>query len=98
MTDTLIAIISIFMGIIGAHVFAAINKKYLLGVIGNTMAGVFGSIFFIKVFGRLGFDPTSIMATGEANRALFTMNMLFSIIGGCIGVFVIELIKRKLNP
>ncbi|WP_417371419.1 hypothetical protein, partial [Gelidibacter japonicus] len=63
MTDTLIAIISIFMGIIGAHVFAAINKKYSLGVIGNTMAGVFGSIFFIMVFGRLGFYPISIMAT-----------------------------------
>ncbi|MBA6151358.1 hypothetical protein [Gelidibacter maritimus] len=98
MTDTLIALISIFMGIIAAHVFAVINKKKSLGFIGNTMAGVFGSIFFIKVFGRLGFDPISIMATGHANRALLTINMLVSMAGGAIGVFGIELIKRKLNP
>ncbi|RXJ49683.1 hypothetical protein [Gelidibacter gilvus] len=97
MTDTLIALISIFMGIIGAHVFAAINKKHTLGLIGNTMAGVFGSIFFIKTFGRLGFDPMSIMEIGETNRVLFTINILVSIVGGAIGVIAIKLIKNKLN-
>ncbi|HUH29203.1 hypothetical protein [Gelidibacter sp.] len=97
MTDTLIAIISIFMGIIGAHVFALISKKHTLGLIGNTMAGVFGSIFFLKTFGRLGFDPMSIMETGETNRVLFTINILVSLVGGTIGVMAIKLIKNKLN-
>lgn len=98
MTDTLIALISIFMGIFAAHAFAVINKKYSLGFIGNTMAGVFGSIFFIKTFGRLGFDPMSIMETGETNYMLFVINMLVSIVGGAIGVIAIKLIKSKLNP
>ena len=49
MTDTLIAIISIFLGMIGANIFAAIKKKYSLGFIGNTITGIYGSIFFIKI-------------------------------------------------
>jgi uncharacterized membrane protein YeaQ/YmgE (transglycosylase-associated protein family) len=97
MTDTLIAIISIFLGIIGANLIATIQTKYALGFTGNTIAGIFGSIFFIKVFGRLGFDPISIMKSGELNYILFSINVLVSLFGGAIGLMAIKLIKNKLN-
>lgn len=52
----------------------------------------------IKIFGRLGFDPMTIMETGETNRVLFTIHMWVSILGGAFGVVTIKLIKSKLNP
>ncbi len=97
MTDTLIAIISIFIGIIGANVFGVIKWKYTMGFTGNTIAGIFGSIFFIKTLGRLGFDPISIMKSGEVNVFLFAINTLVSLFGGAIGLIAINLIKNKLN-
>ena len=78
MTDTLISIISIFVGMIGANILAVFFTKYSLQFIGNTIVGIFGSIFFIKIFSRLGFDPMTIMKTGNVNIVLFSINMLVS--------------------
>ncbi|WP_313114865.1 hypothetical protein [Aequorivita sediminis] len=97
MTDTLIAIISIFIGILGALLLSVIKKKYSMGFTGNTIAGIFGSIFFIKIFGRLGFDPISIMKTGEVNYVLFTINLAISLLGGAIGLLVTKLLVVKMN-
>ena len=97
MTDTLISIISIFIGIIGANLMGSYKKKYSLGIIGNTITGIFGSIFLIKLFGRLGFDPISIMQTGELNTFLFAINALVSFSGGAIGLIVMKKIKNKMD-
>ena len=97
MTDTLIAIISIFVGMIGANVLAVFAKKYSLQFIGNTISGIFGSIFFIKMFGRLGFDPMTIMKTGNVNLILFSINMLVSFFGGVIGLLFAKWIITKMN-
>ena len=97
MTETLISLISIFIGIIGANCTGFILKKYSFGIIGNTIAGVFGSIFLIKSFGRLGFDPLSIVQNGTFNSLLFSINCIVSFLGGILGLMVIMLIKRKLN-
>lgn len=97
MTETLLSIISIFIGIIGANAFAGIKKKYTLGFIGNTISGIFGSIFFIKIFGRLGIGPLAIMQTGELDIVLFSLNILVSLLGGVIGLIAIKLIKDRLN-
>jgi len=97
MTGTLISIISVFIGIITANLFGSIKKKYSFGFTGNTLAGVFGSIFFIKTFGRLGFDPWSIAAHGTFNSALFIIKGLVSALGAIIGLIAIKLLERKLN-
>lgn len=97
MTDTLIALISIFIGLISANVFGFYNKKYSLGLIGNTISGVFGSILFIKIFGRLGFGPKAIMQTGDTNLLLFTVNMLVSILGGVIGLILANAFKNIMD-
>lgn len=97
MTDTLIAIISIFVGIIGANVFGSHRKKYTMGFTANTIAGIFCSIFFIKIFGRLGFDPISIMESGDVNLVLFAINMAVSLIGGAIGLIVVKILRNKLD-
>ncbi|RYM35169.1 hypothetical protein ERX46_07270 [Brumimicrobium glaciale] len=97
MTLTLISMISIFVGIAGANLLAIFKKKYSMGFTGNTLAGVFGGIFFIKSFGRLGFNPFAIMETGDVNYILFTINMLVSLIGGAIGLFVLKLVTNKMN-
>ena len=97
MTHTLISMISIFAGIGGAHLLAILKKKYSMGFTGNTLAGVFGGIFFIKSFGRLGFNPFSIMQTGDVNYTLFTINMLVSILGGAIGLFLLKIATNKMN-
>lgn len=97
MTETIISLISIFTGIIGANITGSIFKKYSFGVIGNTIIGVFGSIFLIKIFGKLGINPISIMKSGQVNNLLLLINLIVSLFGGAIGLIIIKLIKNKLN-
>ena len=97
MTQTLISLISISIGIIGANATAYFYKKYSFGIVGNTIAGVFGSIFLIKSLGRLGFDPKAIMQLGSIDYKLFAINIIVSLLGGIIAIFLIQKIKSKLN-
>ncbi|WP_142786116.1 hypothetical protein [Changchengzhania lutea] len=97
MTATLISLISILTGIIAANLLGYFREKYSFGFTGNTLIGVFGSILIIKSFGRLGFDPWSIMTDGNFDGSLFTINILVSVIGGAFGLVVIKLITSKLN-
>lgn len=97
MTQTLIALLSISAGIIGANIFSLIFKNHSFDVVGNTIAGVFGSIFFIKSLGRLGFDPNSIMETGDTNILLFIINIIISLIGGALAVFMASNLKKRMN-
>ena len=97
MTATLIALISITIGIIAANIFAKLNTTYQFGFTGNTIAGVFGSIFFIKAFSRLGFDPFSILKTGTVNYALLLINLLVSAFGAILFVILLKKISIKMN-
>ena len=97
MTETLISLLSILLGIVGANSTGFVFKKYSFGVVGNTIAGVFGSILLIKSFGRLGFNPLSIMENGTFNGLLFSVNCIVSFLGGVFGLIAIKLIKRRLN-
>ncbi|WP_040278893.1 hypothetical protein [Psychroserpens damuponensis] len=97
MTGTLISLISIFIGLIAANVFAYFYKTYDFGFTGNTLIGVFGSIFFIKFFGRLGFDPWSIMQNGTLHSGLFIINVLVSALGGILGLLFIKFLAAKMN-
>jgi len=97
MTGTLISLISIFIGIVGANITGYLFKKYSFGLIGNTIAGVFGSIFLIKSFGRLGFDPNSIMQSESYTYHLFILNSFVSFFGGSIAIILIYRLKNKMN-
>lgn len=97
MTDTLISLISIFIGIIGANIIGFLLKKYSFGLIGNTIAGVFGSIFLIKSFGRLGFNPFAIMQNGTFHSSLFIINCIVSFLGGILGLIIIKRIANRMN-
>jgi len=97
MTATLISLISILTGIIGANTAAFVFKKYSFGIVGNTIAGVFGSIFFIKSFGRLGFDPISIIKSGDIDFKLFIINLMVSLFGGIAAIILAKKLKIILN-
>ncbi|KGL62118.1 hypothetical protein [Polaribacter sp. Hel1_85] len=97
MSETLISLISIFIGIIGAVSTGLFFKKYSFGVVGNTIAGVFGSIFLIKLFGRLGFNPWYIMQNETFNGLLFSVNCIVSFLGGAFGLMFMRFIYSKLN-
>ncbi|WP_452226178.1 hypothetical protein [Lacinutrix cladophorae] len=97
MTGTLISLISIFIGILAANTFAYFKKQYSFGFTGNTLVGVFGSIFFIKSFGRLGFDPWSIMHNETFHSFPFFINCLVSILGGILGLLFITYLDNKMN-
>lgn len=97
MTETVISLISILIGILGAHSAGVVFKKYSFGLIGNTIAGVFGSILVIKAFGRFGFDPSSIMHLRGFNLNLFSINVLVSFLGGSFAVVLIAMLKNKMN-
>ncbi|MEP3836279.1 MAG: hypothetical protein ABJM36_01465 [Algibacter sp.] len=97
MTGTLISLISICFGILGANSLGFILKKYSFGPIGNTIIGVFGSVFLIKSFGRLGFDPWSIMHNENFHFGLFITNCVVSFLGGLLGLLILKLIVLKIN-
>lgn len=96
MTTTLIALISVLLGITGALVCGLIFKKYSLGLIGNTIMGVFGSVFFIKSLGHLGFDPASIMSSGTLHMGWWLLNITVSFAGGALAVFLMSYLKNKM--
>jgi uncharacterized membrane protein YeaQ/YmgE (transglycosylase-associated protein family) len=97
MTGTLISLISILIGIIAANTTGFLLKKYSFGIIGNTLAGVFGSILLIKSFGRLGFNPWSIVNNGNFNNFLLAINMFVSALGGVFGLVLAKIIYNKMN-
>jgi len=97
MTATLISLVSIFIGILGASITGLCCKKYSFGFTGNTIAGVFGSVFLNKSFGRLGFNPKHIIELGNINLTLFTINTIVSFLGGLLAVMLITMIKDKMN-
>lgn len=97
MTGTLISLISILIGIIAANTTGFLLKKYSFGIIGNTLAGVFGSILLIKSFGRLGFNPWSIMNNGNFDNFLLAINMFVSALGGVLGLVLAKIIYNKMN-
>jgi len=97
MLESLIAVISIVIGIFGANLFGFIFKKYSFEIIGNSIAGVFGSIFFIKSFGRLGFDPLAIVKFGSINYNLLIINFIVSFFGAVVTLIVLKFFYIKLN-
>ena len=97
MTHTLISLLSILMGIIGANGAGYFFKKYSFGLTGNTIAGVFGSILLIKTFGRFGLDPKFILQTGTVDYLLLISNFFVSVLGGAIALLVIFKLKNILN-
>lgn len=97
MTGTLISLLSIFMGIIAANLFGQLKKEYSFGQTGNTLIGVFGSILFIKTFGRLGFDPWSIMNNGDFDGIRLAINLIVSAFGGIVGLVVGKILYTKIN-
>ncbi|WP_372752607.1 hypothetical protein [Mariniflexile sp.] len=97
MTGTLISLISIFIGIIAANLFGSFRKKFSFGFTGNTLIGVFGSILFIKIFGRLGFDPWSIMNNGNFNGFLLLINLCVSALGGFLTLIFAKIVYKKMN-
>ncbi|GHC62217.1 hypothetical protein [Ulvibacter litoralis] len=98
MTATLISLLSVFIGIIAANLTGYFKKKFSFGSTGNTLIGVFGSILFIKSFGRLGFDPLRIMYNGTFHTSLFIINAIVSALGGVFGLILAKFIYRKMNP
>ena len=97
MTATLISLISIVFGIVGANLTGLYLKKYTFYFIGNTIAGAFGSIFFLKTFGRLGFDPNSIISSGSVSYFLLVINLTVAFLGGALAVILIKKLQLRMN-
>ena len=97
MTGSLISLLSVIAGIIGANIFGKLFKRYSFGITGNTIAGVFGSIIFIKSIGRLGFDANAIIESAELNIMMLTLNLFISLIGGAVAVFIASRVKNRMN-
>lgn len=97
MTHTLISLLSILIGIIGANAAGYFFKKYSFGLTGNTISGVFGSIFLIKIFGRLGLDSKLILQSGTIDYFLLASNFFVALLGGAIALLFIFKLKNILN-
>ncbi len=97
MTATLISLISIFMGLLGANIFAFRYRKYSFGLTGNTITGIFGSIFLIKSFGRIGFRPNNIVIDGHFFLTPFLINLIVSVLGAILALIFLKKLQLKLD-
>lgn len=97
MIASFISLISILFGIIGAIGVGWLYKEKSSGITGDTIIGVFSSVLFIKSFGRLGFDPNYIMASGVVDYWLLAINLAVSLIGGAVGVLIVSWLKNKIS-
>lgn len=97
MTESIISLVSVLMGIVAANLTGYLYKKYSFGLIGNSIAGVFGSVFFIKSLGRLGFDPVSIMELGNTDYILLIINLIVSFCGGIVALILIKKLEEILK-
>jgi len=53
MNPSFISLIGILFGILGANSILFWNKKKSLGLIGNSIVGVYSSVLYIKFIGRI---------------------------------------------
>lgn len=97
MTESFLSLLSIVFGIIGSNLIAFIYKKYSFGLIGNTIIGVFGSVFVIKLFSRLGFGTSFIVNSGDISFFLLIINLIISIFGGGLAIVLSNKIKQWID-
>lgn len=95
MTETSISLASILSGVLGANILGYFFPKYSFGITGNSIAGVFGGVFFIKMIGRLGINPTSIVHSVDAYYWLLFLNLLISFLGGFTAIVIAKTLKNK---
>jgi len=97
MTATVIALLSIWLGIFGGLSYSLFNKNTEIYYIKRIIVGVFGSIFFIKALSKLGFTPFDILANGSISIPLLILNFTVSFLGGLVAVFVLRKVERKVG-
>ena len=96
MTQTILSLVSILLGILGAVLIGLLKPKWSFGLTGNIIVGVFASIFIIKSFGRLGFAPNDIVINQQVNYFLLILNLIISLISGALALTLTHYIKQKL--
>lgn len=95
MTETTISLLSIITGIVAIYLFVYVTKHNNLSFTANTIIGVFGSILFIKSFGRFGFTPTDIVQQHQIHYSLLLLNLVISAIGAvCMFLLIIYISKN----
>ena len=97
MTETSISLLSILFGILGAISVKTVFPKQSFSLTGNVIIGVFASVFIIKSFGRLGFDPVSVMKSGEVDVLRLSLNLFLSVTSGFSGVLLSKRMAKKFN-
>lgn len=97
MTATLLSLLNIAMGILGAVLMGYRFKKHSLGLTGNAIAGVFGSILITKTLGRLGFDVGHVISGGTINTVLLIILLTTSFLAGIGSIVLIKKATSRLR-
>jgi len=95
MNESILALMSICVGIFGALGLSLYNKKYSFGLIGNIIVGVFGSVFFTKLIGRFGISPMTIINITEVNYNYLFIYFIIAFGGGVVSLWLSKKILTK---
>lgn len=95
MNESLIALSSIFFGVLGTVIFTKLSSKLYFGLTGNIIISVFGSVFFSKLFGSIGIHPSSILTNGDVNLFFLIVNYSISICGSILTLILVRKIVTK---
>lgn len=91
--DIINLLISLVSGAVGGNVAGAVMKEKSLGVVGNSIAGIFGGGVGNAILSLLGLFGTTA-ATGDHSIGSIIGNIAGSGVGGAILLFIVSLIKN----
>ncbi len=97
MTESIISLLSIMFGVLSSNIYDKLKHYNNFDPVGYSISGVFGSILFIKSFGRFGFGPRAIMESGNVGINLLIINILVSILGGIVGGHVLNILRTRIK-
>ena len=89
-------IIQLICGAVGGNVAGAALKKFNLGPIGNTIAGVVGGGIGGQVLGMLGFGAPAAGSAGSMDVSSILSSVLGGGVGGGFLMTLVGMIKNAL--
>lgn len=94
-------IIQLVSGAVGGNVAGAVLKKFDLGPIGNSIAGIIGGGLGGQLLGMLGIGATAAAGSATAGGSLDIGSILSSVAGGGVGgsilMAIVGLVKSKMG-
>jgi uncharacterized membrane protein YeaQ/YmgE (transglycosylase-associated protein family) len=93
-------IVQLVAGAVGGNLIGSLLKKYNLGPVGNSIAGIVGGVGGGQILGLLAAHFTGVPATG-ASGGMDASSIISSLVGGGVGggvlMAIVGMVRSKMG-